>query len=148
MAALIAAVIHDAAHPGTSNVELNNSGHVLSAVYHNRSAAENFSVALGMKLLDHPKTDFLGESASAVSPAERTAIVKRVQELVMVTDISADDITMRRARAMIESRRRRRRAEGGGVGGAERVVAVVVQTGGGRQQRRGEAGGKCCGRRR
>jgi hypothetical protein len=109
LAVLLAALIHDVAHPGVSNVELTARRHALATAAERescRSVAESFSAAIRRNLLGSVDFDFLGE---AMSMDQRLELETLTTSLVLATDMATDDVTMPRARELMREPRESQR---------------------------------------
>ncbi|KXZ55656.1 hypothetical protein GPECTOR_2g1206 [Gonium pectorale] len=85
LAAYLAAIIHDHAHPGLTNDFLIASADPLAVRYNDRSPLENHHCASAFALMTPPNSelDFL----APLPQVDRSALRKQVIELVMATDM-------------------------------------------------------------
>ncbi|KAI9190299.1 hypothetical protein H9P43_001733 [Blastocladiella emersonii ATCC 22665] len=82
VAVFLAALCHDAGHPGRNNAYMVATHHELAVRYNNQSVLENYSIDLGRALLaDHA-------ILAAVSPAARDLFLDLFTDLILATDMS------------------------------------------------------------
>lgn len=96
LAAVIAALMNDAAHPGVNNMHLVSSGHIAARLYNDQSVSENFAAAIGWRLLDTPELDALAQLTSA----ERFAVRRQSVALVLSTDMERHTNILARLRQL------------------------------------------------
>ncbi|KAK9816903.1 hypothetical protein WJX72_006945 [[Myrmecia] bisecta] len=82
---LLAAIVHDFEHTGLTNDYLINTEHPYALKYNDKAPQENHHVAAAFALLASPEFNFL----EGFSRAERTAIRRRVIDMVLATDMKA-----------------------------------------------------------
>lgn len=87
LALLVAAAVHDVAHPGRNNAFLVATGNELARVYNDRTVLENHHVARAFELLARPENDFLA-AVRAEDPAAYAEFRALVVEHVLSTDLS------------------------------------------------------------
>lgn len=79
---LVAGIIHDIDHPGNSNVYEINAQTENALVYNDISVLENHHASTGFRVLRKKENDIF----SALTPASRLAVRKRIIDLVLSTD--------------------------------------------------------------
>lgn len=84
MAALVAAAVHDAAHPGRNNQFMVNSGHELALLYNDNSVLENHHLAVAFKIMQDPTCNFLQH----IECTQRQAFRRMIIDMVLATDMA------------------------------------------------------------
>ena len=83
-AALVAAAVHDVAHPGATNNFLIKTGHDLALLYNDTSVLENHHISTAFKIMQDAHCNIL----SGFSVADYLAIRKLMIDMVLSTDMS------------------------------------------------------------
>lgn len=112
-ALLVAALVHDANHPGCMNGLLVATQHPLAA---DSPAAvlERHHASLATRLLEVPRLDFLSD----LDPAERQRFVELVREVILATDVTTTMPKAKEFRALVEA---------GGEPPTAMVLAMVIK---------------------
>lgn len=100
-ALLVAAIVHDHAHPGTSNNFLIETQSPLALLYNDRSVLENHHLSTAWKAVLAPQNNFI----EGMSKEDRATFRELVIDLVLATDIARHfDLTGRFSSRMASGR--------------------------------------------
>jgi len=84
LSAILAALVHDLAHPGLNNSFLVAINHDIVKSYGKEAPAETMHVALFKRLISEPELDFL----VPLEPKQRDRVLRYVEQTVFATDMS------------------------------------------------------------
>ena len=84
MAALVAAAVHDFAHPGVSNAFLAATGGALAQRYNDTHVLENYHLCSALAIMARPECNL----AATMTPADARALRRQVVALVLATDMA------------------------------------------------------------
>ncbi|XP_078263619.1 3',5'-cyclic-AMP phosphodiesterase 4B isoform X2 [Rhinoraja longicauda] len=101
LAAIFAAAIHDADHPGVSNQFLINTNSELALMYNDESVLENHHLAVGFKLLQEDSCDIFQN----LTKKQRQMLRKMVIEIVLATDMSKHMTLLADLKTMVETKK-------------------------------------------
>ncbi|XP_055498028.1 cAMP-specific 3',5'-cyclic phosphodiesterase 4B isoform X2 [Leucoraja erinacea] len=101
LAAIFAAAIHDADHPGVSNQFLINTNSELALMYNDESVLENHHLAVGFKLLQEDSCDIFQN----LTKKQRQMLRKMVIEMVLATDMSKHMTLLADLKTMVETKK-------------------------------------------
>uniref|UniRef100_A0A8C9SNS7 3',5'-cyclic-AMP phosphodiesterase n=1 Tax=Scleropages formosus TaxID=113540 RepID=A0A8C9SNS7_SCLFO len=101
LAALFAAAIHDADHPGVSNQFLINTNSELALMYNDESVLENHHLAVGFKLLYEENCDIFQN----LSKRQRQSLRRMVIDMVLATDMSKHMSLLANLKTMVETKK-------------------------------------------
>lgn len=97
-ALLLAATVHDYAHPGRTNNYLIATKHELAIRYNDTAVLESFHVSSAFTIMQEPNCDVL----KGLGVAEYTTMRKRMIELVLATDLTQHFSTVGSFKAAVE----------------------------------------------
>eukprot|EP00191_Tetraselmis_sp_GSL018_P004137 CAMPEP_0177609420 /NCGR_PEP_ID=MMETSP0419_2-20121207/19077_1 /TAXON_ID=582737 /ORGANISM="Tetraselmis sp., Strain GSL018" /LENGTH=409 /DNA_ID=CAMNT_0019104339 /DNA_START=422 /DNA_END=1651 /DNA_ORIENTATION=+ len=84
LSAVLAAVVHDLAHPGYNNAFLVDADHEIAKKFGKNSTSETMHVALFKKLISNPELNFL----ETLGSESRARVLFYVEQIVLATDMS------------------------------------------------------------
>jgi len=99
--ALIAAVAHDVAHPGTNNAFEISRRSDLATIYNDRSVLENFHVSTIFRLLKKQENDIMANFSSSMYREVRETII----EMILATDMAFHTRQVAHIKSVAESKR-------------------------------------------
>jgi len=127
LAALLAAAVHDVAHPGLTNQFLIETGHDIAMLYNDKSVLENYHCATAFRLMSDAKLDVL----ATLSKEDRISVRKMMIAMVLGTDMAQHFQHLAEFRSVVDAlgTTEKKDAEGG----SSRHLNVVGRTSSGGQ---------------
>jgi cAMP-specific phosphodiesterase 4 len=97
---LVAAAVHDVAHPGTNNAFQIATNSPLAVTYNDRAVLENFHLAEAFRVMARAECDV----ASGLTPGQRREFRETVIRMVLATDMQAHLAVMSEMQASLQRR--------------------------------------------